>query len=71
MSDKKKKKKCRVIVKQKIDQKEKKEDVINVDVIPLIEDLRKKVIILDRNFDRMIEHVNKKEEPEEPPPYPS
>lgn len=78
MSEKKKKKKRIVVVKEKIykvDQKENKEDILNIDIVSLIEDLRKKVGILDRNFDRLVEHVNKRDEPEEevskePPPYP-
>ena len=77
MSEKKKKKKCKIIVREKAPKAEQKEIIEekelsdSSDLEATIEDLREATEFLDINFDKIIEHVNrnKGKKPMEPPPY--
>lgn len=77
MSEKKKKKKCKIVVKEKapkIEQKEiveEKQPEEESDLEETIEDIREAAEFLDINLDKIIEHINrnKGKKPIEPPPY--
>lgn len=69
MSEIKKKKKCKIIVKEKTRKivEEKKESELDL----IIEDLRETTDLLDVNFDKIVEHINRNKGKKaiEPPPY--
>lgn len=71
MSGKKKKKKRIVVIREKIHGIDQKEEVQSIDIVSLMNKLQKNVVTLDYNFDKLVEHINKREPDEEqPPPYP-
>jgi len=71
MSEGKKKKKCKIVVKEKIHRIAEEKQLEESDLEATIEDLRETTEFLDINFDKIIEHANrnKGKKPEDPPPY--